>query len=88
MDITIHTDKTIKFNRPDITFTEKRERVTYLIEVSIPNDTNIEHKHNEEIEKYTRLAQEIQRIWKQRKVYIIPLIMSVTGITPNLSKNI
>lgn len=37
----------MKFNRPDITFTKKREKVTYLIDISIPNDTNIEHKQRE-----------------------------------------
>lgn len=43
----------------------------YLKDISIPNDTNIERKHNEKIEKYAQLAREIQRIWEQQKVYII-----------------
>ena len=81
-DTTIHTDKTIKYNRPDITFTDKKEKTTYLIDISIPNDTNITQKYKEKIEKYTPLAQEIQRIWKQQKIHIVPLIISVTGITP------
>ena len=58
-DTTIHTDKTIKYNRPDITLTNKKEKTTYLIDISIPNNTNITQKYKEKIEKYTPLAQEI-----------------------------
>lgn len=57
----IQTDKTMKFNRLDITFTKKREKVTYLIDISIPNNINIEHRYNNKIEKYTPLVQEIQK---------------------------
>lgn len=63
-DIKIQTDKTMKFNRPDIIFTKNGEKVTYLIDISIPNDTNIEYRYKK-IKKYTPLAQEIQKIWKQ-----------------------
>ena len=81
-DTTIHTDKRRKYNRPDITFTNKKGKTTCLIDISIPNDTNITQKYKEKIEKYTPFAQEIQRIWKEQKTHIIPLIISMTGITP------
>ena len=82
-DQTIYTDKTIIANRPDIVLMNKRERTTYLIDIAIPSDTNIQQKYNEKIQKYTDLAIEIQRIWNQQKVQIIPLIVSATGITPS-----
>ncbi|XP_015186482.1 PREDICTED: uncharacterized protein LOC107071743 [Polistes dominula] len=86
-DTTLHTDKTVKYNRPDITFTNKEDKTTYLIDISVPNDINITQKYREKIEKYTPLAQEIHRIWKQKKVHIIPFIISATGITPNNFKS-
>ncbi|KAK2578111.1 hypothetical protein KPH14_009889 [Odynerus spinipes] len=85
-DVTIHTDKTMKYNRPGITLIDKKEKITYLIEISIPNDANLASKYNNKIEKYHPLAQEIQRIWNQKKVFIIPHIVSATEITPHSFK--
>lgn len=82
-DITIHTDKTIPHNRPDITFQDKKQKITYLIDIAIPLDTNTATKYNEKIEKYKPLALEMERVWKQKRVHIIPFIMSATGITPH-----
>lgn len=80
-DLTIHTDKTIPANRPDITLLDKKQKTTYLIDISVPADINVTKKYSEKIEKYIPLAIEIERIWNQKKVYIIPLILSATGIT-------
>lgn len=85
-DLTLHTDKTILHNRPDITFQDKGKRTTYLIDISVPIDTNIVKKYNEKIEKYTPLAIEIERVWKQDRVIIIPFVISATGITPKSFK--
>ena len=67
-DITMHTDKTIPYNTPDITLQDIKQKII---------------KYNEKIEKYKELEIEIERIWHQEKVTIIPLIISTTGITPN-----
>ncbi|KAK4880507.1 hypothetical protein RN001_008653 [Aquatica leii] len=80
-DRTLHTDKTIICNRPDITLLNKTQKHTYIIDIAIPNDSNIVQKETEKIEKYTPLATEIKEVWKQEKITIVPIIMSVTGIT-------
>lgn len=82
-DVTLHTDRTVSHNRPDITYTLVKEKTTYLIDIAIPMDTNISQKEQEKSDKYFPLAMEIKDVWKQRRVKIIPLIMSPTGITPN-----
>ncbi|VEN63176.1 unnamed protein product [Callosobruchus maculatus] len=82
-DVEIHTDKTIPANRPVIVFQSKADKVTYLIDIAIPNDTNIQTTYAGKISKYTDLAIEVKRLWKQNKVVIVPLIMSVSGLTPN-----
>nr|CAI5864716.1 unnamed protein product [Callosobruchus analis] len=82
-DVEIHTDKTIPANRPDIVFQSKADKITYLIDIAIPNDNNIQTSYAGKISKYTDLEIEIKRLWKQNKVIIVPLIMSVTGLTPN-----
>lgn len=80
-DRSIHTDKTIVCNRPDIVLQDKVRKTTYFIEVSIPTDTNVAKKYTEKIDKYIPLAIETERVWKQERVSIMPFIMSATGIT-------
>lgn len=79
----IMTDKTIPHNKPDITLTNKRTKITQLIEISIPNTANLQKKTGEKIEKYIHLAEEIKDMWHQDKVEIIPIILSTTGVIPN-----
>ncbi|VEN58258.1 unnamed protein product, partial [Callosobruchus maculatus] len=51
--------------------------------IAIPNDVNIQNTYAGKISKYRDLAMEIKRLWKQNQVTIVPLIMSVSGLTPN-----
>lgn len=81
-DHPILTDKTVQHNRPDLTLVDKTTSTTYLIDVSIPADTNIQHKYTEKVNKYTPLAIEVERIWKMDSVKIVPVIMSAKGLTP------
>jgi len=37
----ILTDKTIPFNRPDITFMTKKTKNTFLIDIAVPNTHNL-----------------------------------------------
>ncbi|KAI5699149.1 hypothetical protein M8J77_002112 [Diaphorina citri] len=93
----IITDRTRPNNRPDIVLTIKKLKKTYLIDVAIPNTSNIEKKHTEKIQKYIPLAEEIKQIWHQNTIQILPIIISATGVIPktlheslkilNLNKN-
>ena len=57
----IITDKTIPANRPDITFTNKRTKTTYLIDTSIavPNTHNLDKTITEKQSKYQELVNEL-----------------------------
>ncbi|XP_072162700.1 uncharacterized protein [Bemisia tabaci] len=81
-DNPILTDKTIMANRPDIVLVDKRDRTAYIIDISIPNNHNLELKYQEKMVKYLPLAAEMKRLWSLNIVRIKPLIMSVTGIVP------
>lgn len=81
-DRAILTDKTIHCNRPDITLVDKLNKITYLIDIAIPNTHNINKTITEKICKYTELKEEVLRIWKQTKVFIIPIVLSTTGVIP------
>lgn len=81
-DRAILTDKTIPYNRPDITLVNKTTKTAFLIDVTIPNTHNIQKSITEKINKYTELKEEILRIWNLEKVYIVPLVLSSTGVIP------
>ncbi|XP_052755669.1 uncharacterized protein LOC113521769 [Galleria mellonella] len=81
-DRAILTDKTIHYNRPDIILQNKTNKITYLIDIAVPNTHNIQKTIAEKISKYTELKDEITRLWKQEKVYVIPIVLSTTGVIP------
>lgn len=82
-DRTIYTDKTIIHNRPDITIVDKQTKKTFLIDIAVPNDTNVQQKVEEKLQKYQPLAMEVRELWGQDDVTVIPLIVSATGIIPH-----
>ncbi|CAH2107788.1 unnamed protein product [Euphydryas editha] len=82
-DRAILTDRTIHYNRPDITLQDKSNKITYLIDIAVPNTHNLQKTISEKINKYTELKDEVARIWNQNKVYIIPIVLSTTGVIPN-----
>ncbi|CAB3232935.1 unnamed protein product [Arctia plantaginis] len=81
-DRAILTDRTIHYNRPDITLQDKINKTTYLIDIAVPNTHNLQKTITEKISKYTELKEEIIRIWRQEKVYIVPIVLSTTGVIP------
>lgn len=81
-DLSIQTDKTIANNRPDLVLFEKKQKVAFIIDIAVPADGNVSKKYQEKVEKYQQLAIEMERLWKLKRVRILPFVISVTGITP------
>jgi hypothetical protein len=54
----ILTDKTIPFNRPDITLMNKKTKNTFLIDIAVPNTHNFAKTATDK-QKYQELANEI-----------------------------
>ncbi|KAJ0173906.1 hypothetical protein K1T71_010052 [Dendrolimus kikuchii] len=83
-DRAILTDRTIHYNRPDITLINKTTKTGYLIDIAIPNTHNIQTTISEKLTKYTELKDEITRLWHLQNVTIIPVVLSSTGVIPKL----
>lgn len=81
-DRTIITDKTIHFNRPDITLHDKQNKTVFLIDIAIPNTHNLTTTFTEKNTKYTDLAIEIKTQWQVQSVKTIPIVISSTGVIP------
>ena len=56
----ILTDKTILFNRPEITFMNKKTKNTFLIYITVPNTHNLAKTVTDKQYKYQELANEIK----------------------------
>ncbi|CAH1098853.1 unnamed protein product [Psylliodes chrysocephalus] len=86
-DRSVLTDRTIVHNRPDIIIVDKSRKRVLLIDIGIPNGHNILTYYAEKEAKYQRLGQEIQQMWRQVSVSVVPLIISSTGVVPKSLTN-
>jgi len=78
----ILTDKTVAFNRPDITFMNKKTKNIFLIDTAVPNTHNLAETTTNKQNKYQELANEICTMWKQKAAQVIPIVISSTGVIP------
>ena len=72
----ILTDNTIPFNRPDITFMNKKTKNTFSIDIAVPNTHNLAKTITDKQNKYQELAKEICAVWKQKAAQVIPIVIS------------
>lgn len=88
-DRAILTDKTVPYNRPDITLVDKLNNTATIIDIAIPNSHNLHNTFTEKLVKYQDLKDEIMRMWKIKTVTIVPIVISTTGVVPkNLHQSI
>ena len=76
-DFTVHCDRKIEARGPDIVFIDKKEREVVIIDVAIiPGDDRVKDKELENLEKYQLLKDEIAKVWRVRKVIVVPVRLS------------
>ena len=75
----VHTDKTIKANKPDIIIKDKQEKTCMLIDLAIPSDRNTAVKVAEKLSKYKDLEIEITKMWGL-KTKSVPVVIGALGI--------
>ena len=74
-DFKIQTDNKIEHNKPDIVVVDKIERN----DDACPFDIRMKDKEKEEIENYQDLKRELKRIWKLRRITVVPFIIGALG---------
>ena len=77
-DFEYHLCKTTTARRPDVTI-ELEKKTIYLVDMACPNESNVNAKHLEKIEKYQQLAFEIRERHLGYKVMIIPIVIGCLG---------
>ena len=69
LNFTVQCDQKIEERRPDIVFIDKKER-----DVTILGDDRVKDKELEKLEKYELLKDEIAKVWRMRKVIVVPVV--------------
>ncbi len=86
---TILTDRTLVHNRPDIVLWHRQNNAiskVQLIDITIPNNNNIQKSTMGKIEKYVDLREAIKDQWKVKDVTVVPIVISSTGLIPKKLK--
>ena len=83
-DFVIQCDREVIARKPDIVLVNKQTKETKVIDIAVPGDVRVVEKEREKIDKYRPLRDEIARIWKMKKVEVIPIII---GALDTVSKN-
>ena len=78
-DMQVHTDKTIKANKPDIIIKDKQEKTCMLIDMAIPADRNTSVKVAEKLSKYKDLEVEITKMWGLKTI-TVPVVIGALGV--------
>lgn len=59
----------------------------FIVDAAIPGDCRIVSKEEEKVEKYQELHQEMIRMWKLRKVEVVPIVVGALGaVTKNFER--
>ena len=58
---------------------DKEKNECWIIDVACPLDFRIKDKEKEKIDIYQDLKYEIKRLWKCRKVEVIPVVIGALG---------
>lgn len=59
-DFQIQTDKQVFNNQPDII--NKDQKIAVMIDITVPNDSNIRKKEYEKLDKYQGLKEKLERM--------------------------
>ena len=69
-DFSIQTDHVIEVWRPDLVAVDKKEISYKIIDFAVPEDSRIEEKEKDKVEKYQDLGRELQKTWNVKvKIY-------------------
>ena len=74
-DSIVQCDRKIEARKPDIVFIDKKERVVIITDLAIPGDDRVKGKELEKLEKYQLLKDEIAKVWRMRKVIVVPVLI-------------
>ena len=80
-DVMIQCDREIKAKKLDVVVVNKNERSCAIIDMAIPGDITVGEQEKEKIERYQEIKREIKRMWNNRSINVIPVVVGALGST-------
>ena len=78
-DQTVSTPNKYDANRPDMMIVDRKSKEWFMVDFSVPLDTNVAKKEEEKISKYKDLAAEVSRMHTV-KVEVVPIVVGALGV--------
>ena len=82
-DSKIKTLQKIQDNRPDIVVWKIKEKLCFIIDVSIGLDVNVDKNYDLKHSSYLPLAAELKRLYEVYKFEVVPIVVGATGLVTN-----
>jgi hypothetical protein len=86
--VLVITDGTILANQPDIVQHDTKEKTCLLIDIAVPDDSNIKKKETEKLSKYKDLEIKVSRSWKVKAKTLPVIIAALVTIKEGLDQNL
>ena len=83
-DFNVQCDRMVEARRPDIIFIDKQAREAKIIVITMPGDAQVKDKELEKKEKYQFPQEEIGKLWKLKKVTVVPIVIGTLGPVSNM----
>ena len=79
----VYSLRRLDYNKPDLVLFDKCNHVIYIIEFSVPFDSNVIAKTQEKYAKYADLAFEMSRLHPEYSVVRLPIVLGALGLVPS-----
>ena len=73
----------IQHNRPDIVVWKIKEKLCFIIDLSIGLDVNVDKNYELKHSSYLPLAAELKRLYEDYKLEVVPIVVGATGLVIN-----
>ena len=83
----IQADHVIQHRRPDIVVLYKTEGKCHLLDIAVPGDKRIELIEQGKIDNYSKLRQEVKKIWNLSQFLVVPVVIGALGVTSRRLKD-
>ena len=82
-DTKIKTLQKIQDNRPDIAVWKIKEKLCFIIDISIGLDVNVGKNYDLKHSSYLPLAVELKGLYEDQKFEVVPIVVGAIGLVTN-----
>ena len=87
-DPSIPTDDEMTERRPDLVVEDRLSKSIFIIEMSVPADSNINGRWQEKFQKYQKLAADMRKQFRGYRIKVVPMIIGALGTVDTLLEDL